>query len=189
MNSVFITGIPTSGKSYLAETIAASLGIECLKMDAVREEMVRDAKLEPWVNFFWNKNEKEYYQNTPPEIHWQNLVKQSEAFWPTKKQKIVHILTSGKPTIFESVNLLPHLLRELPIRGVVLLGQTEDEVLKRLQRQPRWGATEELQKLEADSFINVERPHYLAEAEKYGYPAFSNPKEAEAELIRLIRDL
>ncbi len=94
MNSVFITGIPTAGKSYLAKKVADALGISWMKMDAVRDEMKNDPTLESWVNFFWNTNEAEYYPATPPEVQWQNIVNQSEAFWPTKKQKIEEILAS-----------------------------------------------------------------------------------------------
>lgn len=186
MNSVFITGIPTAGKSYLADKIAKSLGITHVKMDAIRDEMVKDPTLEPWVNFFWHKNEAEYYPATPSEEQWQNIVNQSEAFWPTTKKKIEETLASGTPAIFEGVNLLPHLMRELTIKGVVILGNSEQETFERIKADPRWGNTDELQRLEAHAFFTIERPCYVAEAKKYGYPAFSDVSQAESELIRLI---
>lgn len=187
MNSVFITGIPTAGKSHLAKKVAETLGISWIKMDNVRDEMLKDPKIEPWVNFFWNIDETKYYPSTPADIQWQNIVNQSEAFWPRKKQRIEETLAQGTPTIFEGVNLLPHLMKQLPVRGVVLLGTSEKETFKRLKAEPRWGNTEELQRLEADAFFNIERPHYAEEAKKYGYPAFSEPSDAEAELIKLIQ--
>lgn len=186
MNSAFITGIPTAGKSYLADKIAKSFGMTHIKIDAVRDEMVKIPKLEPWVNFFWNKNEAEYYPNTSADEQWKNIVDQSEAFWPTVKAKIEEILASGNPTIFEGVNLLPHLMKELAIKGVVILGNSEKETFERIKADPRWGSTEELQRLEAHAFFTIERSRYAAEAEKHGYPTFSDPSEAEAELIRLI---
>jgi hypothetical protein len=179
--------IESGGKSYLANKIAKSLGITNIKMDAIRDEMVKDPVLEPWVNFFWHKNEAEYYPTTHPEEQWQNIVNQSEAFWPTMKRKIEETLASGKPAIFEGVNLLPHLMRELSIKGVVILGNSEEETFERIKADPRWGKSEELQRLKADAFFNVERPRYEAEAKKYGYPTFDGPEDAEAELIRLIQ--
>ncbi len=186
MNSVFITGISTAGKSYLAKRVASSLGVDYINLDELRSEMEKDLALEPWVNFYWHKNEAEYYQTTIPEEQWQDLVKQSEAFWPTMKRKIEGVLASGKPTIFEAVNLLPHLVKELPIKGIVLLGNSEQEIFERLAAVPRWGNTEELQHLEANALFSIERPRYKAEAEKYGYSAYSEPTAAEDGLTRLI---
>lgn len=186
MNSVFITGIPTAGKSYLADKIAKSLSMTHIEVDAIRDEMVKDPILEPWVNFFWHKNEVEYYSAISPEEQWQNIVNQSEAFWSTMKKRIEETLASGRPAIFEGVNLLPHLMQEVAIKGVVILGNSEEEAFERIKADPRWGNTEELQRLEAHAFFTVEHPCYKAEAEKFGYPTFSDPSEAEAELIRLI---
>lgn len=187
MNSVFITGIPTSGKSYLAKKVAEKLGISWVKMDDVREGMLKDPKMEYWDKFFWNINEADYYPATPADTQWQNIVYQSEAFWPTHKQKIEETLASGTPTIFEGVNLLPHLMAQLPVRGVVLLGISEEETFQRIKVDPRWGETEELQRLEADAFFNIERPLYAVEAKKYGYSTFNGAEDAEAELIKLIQ--
>lgn len=61
-NSVFITGIPTSGKTYLAKKVVSMFGMDHVKTDDMREEMVKDPLLEPWVHFFWNKDEVEYFQ-------------------------------------------------------------------------------------------------------------------------------
>lgn len=149
MKSVFITGIPTAGKSYLAKKVASALGISSLKMDDVRDEQLKDPRIEPWVNFFRNQNETEYYSTTPPDVHWQNMIDQSEAFWPMNRQVIEQILASHRPTIFEGVNLLPHLMRQLSLKGIVLLGSSEEETFNRLKKEPRWGFTEDLQRLEA----------------------------------------
>lgn len=78
-------------------------------------------------------------------------------------------------------------MQEIAIKGVVILGNSEEETFERIKADPRWGNTEELQRLEADAFFNVERPRYAAEAEKYGYLTFNGPENAEVELIKLIR--
>lgn len=185
-NSVFITGIPTSGKTYLAEKVASMFGMDHVKTDDMREEMVKDPLLEPWVYFFWNKDEVEYFQTFSYADQWKQLVEQSEVFWPTIKQKIKDKLATGQSAIFEGVNLLPHLMRELPLNGVILLGSTEEEILKRLKEDPRWGNTEDLQRLEAKSFFACDRPHYAAEAEKFGFPSFDSSIKAEETLMRMI---
>ena len=186
MHSVFITGTPTAGKSTLAKKIAESLGMQVVKGDSLRDEMLKDPILEPWVNFYWSKNEAEYYASVTPEKQWQDLVLQSEAFWPTMKKRIVQVLESGTPTIFEGVNLLPHLVNEVSIPGIVLVNSSEEEVFERLKKASRWGETEELQRIEARIFFSSERPGYLREAEQYGIPAFSDPAEAEEKLRTMI---
>jgi 2-phosphoglycerate kinase len=188
MNSVFITGQSTAGKSTLAVRLAETLGMTCVKTDAFRREMMHDPVLKPWVNFFRDRDEAQYWRTTSPEQHWQNYEDQFEAFWPTTKKNIEEILASGKPTVFEGTNLLPHLMRELPLRGIVLLNDSEEQILKHLRVNPRWGETEELQRMEAHANFTIERIQYKTEADKYGYKTFSKPETAESELIKLIQE-
>jgi len=51
MKYVFISGIPASGKSYLAEKVAKATGALCFKVDDWREEFRKD-KHADWVDFF-----------------------------------------------------------------------------------------------------------------------------------------
>lgn len=126
MKNVFISGIPTSGKSYLAQKIAQKINGCCVDVDELRISMQENPKLEPWVNFFWNKDEKEYWETVSPQEHWNNLKKQSEVFWPTILKKIKDIQKTKQLAIFEGVNILPHLAhRDLDFSGIVLLGESE----------------------------------------------------------------
>jgi len=61
---------------------------------------------------------------------------------------------------------------------ICLLGKSFEEVFERNKKDPRWGNTEELQKLEAEMFFNVERPNYKQEAEEYGWLIFESADEA-----------
>lgn len=188
MSYVFISGIPTSGKSFLANKLAKNLGAFHLDTDTLREEMGKDQKLEPWVNFYWNQDEKKYLTDTSCEEQWQNLVKQSEAFWPTILQKINEIKKTHNSAIFEGDTILPHLAkRDLDFPGIYLLGESLEQTFERNKKAPRWGKTEELQKLEAEMFFNCERENYKREAEKYGFQTFTNSEDAEAELIKLLQ--
>ncbi len=75
--------------------------------------------------------------------------------------------------------MLPHLVkRDLGFDGVVLIGSSLEETLERNKKDPRWGNTSELQELEANTFFNVERPHYKEEALKYGYLTFERADDA-----------
>lgn len=187
MGYVFIGGIPASGKSYLARKIAEKTGAFQLDIDTLRKEMSIDPQLEYWVNFFWNQNEHDYLTKTPCEDHWQNLVKQSEAFWPTILKRIKEVMESNKSAIFEGVNILPHLAkRDLNFAGVYLLGESFEQILERNKENPRWGQTEEVQKLEAELFFSCERPKYKEEAEKYSYKTFDNSELAEQEVLKLL---
>lgn len=184
MKYAFISGIPASGKSYLAARVAQKVGAQHIEMDALREEMRGSPELKKWVDFFWNKNEAEYWEQTNCNEQWLNLKNQSEAFWPILLRRITEIQTAGKLAIFEGVNLLPHLTRkDLNFSGIILLGDSFESIFERNKKAPRWGQTEALQRKEAEAFYNCERPQYKAEAEKYGYPAFSDMEKAEKELL------
>ncbi|MFA6536314.1 MAG: AAA family ATPase [Candidatus Paceibacterota bacterium] len=185
MKYIFITGTPNSGKSTLAKKTAELIGGIHVDIDSWREELWQNKETRPWVDFFSNQDEKEYWNTTAPEQDWQNLVNQSEAFWPVILEKIKKIIATGRPAAFEAVNILPHLAkRDLPFDGIVLLNTSSDELLERLRARPRWGATEELQKIEALRFVE-QAEFYKREAEKYEYKFFNNSREAEEYLSRL----
>lgn len=175
---IFITGIPTSGKSFLAKKLADIVGGEVVSTDKMREEMSKDSRYKKWVDFYLDKDEKEYYTTTSPEEQWKNLVDQSEAMWPYILNKILSY-ESDKPVIFEGVNILPHLAKKyLPFEGVVLIGKSKEDIFDRVKKDHRWGNTEELWTLETNSFFEVERPKYKEEALKYDYQVFETSDDA-----------
>jgi len=186
MKYIFIGGIPTSGKSFLAEKIAKTKNITHVDIDDWRQEMEKNPALEPWVNFYWKLNEEEYFKNTSCDERWKDLQNQSEALWPEIKRQINKIVKSGKPTIFEGVSLLPHLIkRDFKFPGVFLLGKSLEQTLERNKKYPRWGKTEKLQKIEVENLFFCERIHYKQEAEKFGFKTFENINEAEKEILKL----
>ncbi|MBI5220704.1 MAG: hypothetical protein HY978_02630 [Candidatus Liptonbacteria bacterium] len=187
MKYVFVSGIPALGKSHLAEKVAKFAGVLHLKVDDWREEF-RTTKCGDWVDFFRNKNEAEYWETTDCEKHWENMIKQSEALWPEIVGKIGQVIKSGKPAIFEGVNILPHLARrDLNFKGVVLLGESFETILKRNRQDSRWGQTEELQKKEAEIFFYCEGLKYEQEAKKYGFKTFTDSRLAEKELLEILQ--
>lgn len=184
---LFITGIPTAGKSYLAKKLAEEVGGICVSVDDMREELSKDKRYKKWVNYYLDQDEYTYYTTTTYDEQWKNLVSQSEGFWPGILTGLAKYADEERPVIFEGVNILPHLAhRDLQIPGIAIIGRSLEETLKRNMREPRWGATEELQKLEADAFFNGERPHYKDDAEKYEYPVFETPDEAWATAIQIL---
>ena len=183
---IFITGIPTSGKSCLAKKLAEMVGGEVVSTDNMREEMSEDPKYKVWVDFYVSKNEKEYYAATSPEEQWKNLVDQSEALWPFILDRI-NSYDDNKPIVFEGVNILPHLAkRDLQFNGVVLIGKSKEDVFNRVKKDHRWGNTEELWTLEANSFFEVERPRYKDEVIKNGYQYFEITEDALETCIKLL---
>lgn len=185
---IFITGIPTGGKSYLARKLAeATGGISCT-LDDFREGLAEDPVYKKWTNFYLDKDEEEYLTKTSAEQKWNDLVAQSEGLWPAVAKEIEKYRNETKPVIFESVNLLPHIAKaHLFFPGVVLIGKSFEETLNRNKQSPRWGNTEKLQELEAKNFFNDERPRYKAEAEKYGYPVFESADEAFDSALTLLK--
>ena len=187
MIHAFISGIPASGKSYLASRVTKNIGIRHMTIDDWREEFCNDPELKKWVNFFSDKNEVEYWQATNCEKHWENLKKQSKALWPAFLKQIKEIQSTGKPTLFEGVNILPHLAKkDLDFQGIFLLGKSWEEIFERNKLEPRWGMSEKLQKKEAEVFYSCEGPMYKKEAEQYGYKTFTNIEEAEQELLKML---
>lgn len=185
---LFITGIPTSGKSYLAKKLAEAVGGIALSLDDLRENLSQEEAYRSVVNFYLDQDEKTYLTETSPDDQWKHLVFQSEALWPAFLEEIERYVDEEKTVIFECVNMLPHLaFRDLYFPGVVLIGNTPEETLARTKESVRWGDTEELQKLEAKTFFLVERPRYKAEGEKYGYPIFESADEAFDATIDLLR--
>lgn len=184
---LFITGIPTSGKSHLAKQLADKVGGIPVLFDDFRENLAQNDQYKKWTNFYLDVDEKEYLTKTNPEKQWENLVAQSEGLWPAFLQEIEKYKDETKPVIFECVNILPHIAKKhLDFLGIVLIGKSYEEILERNIKSPRWGNTLELQELEAKTFFEVERPHYKAEAEKYGYKVFENYDDAFAKALELI---
>jgi len=185
---LFITGIPTSGKTYLAKKISNEIDAIVVHLDNLRADLSKDSKYKTFTNFYLDKNEEEYLTKTSPEQIWNDLVWQSENLWPAFEKEINRYKDEEKPVVFECVNLLPHIAQKyLDFDGVVLIGDSYRNTLERNKKEPRWGATEDLQKLEAESFFNVERPRYKAEAEKNGYPVFETADEAFEYCLNLLQ--
>lgn len=188
IKKLFITGIPTAGKSYLAEKLANEVGGIWISTDDLREELAKEARYKKWINFYLNQDEYEYYTTTDYDQQWKNLVRQSEEIWSGIFEKITALYKGDKPIIFEGVNILPHLAKKfLDFPGITLIGKSFEEVFERNKKDPRLGRTEKLQKLESDAFFYGERVHYKQEAEKYGYPVFETADEAYKEALKQLK--
>ena len=185
---LFITGIPTSGKSYLAKKLASAVGGIAVPLDDFRESLASNVTYKKWTNFYLDVDEEKYLKETNAVDQWKNLVNQSEGLWPAFLEKINSYKSENKPIIFECVNMLPHLAkRSLNFPGIVLIGETFEETFARNHGNPRWGNTMELQELEARAFFYNERPNYKSEAEKYGYPVFESADKAFATALSLLK--
>lgn len=184
---LFITGIPTSGKSYLAKILAEKVGGIAVILDDFREELSSDDQYKKWTNFYLDQDEKTYLSTTSSEKQWANLVAQSEGLWPAFLKEISKFKDESRPVIFESVNMLPHLVKkDLSFDGVVLIGSSFEETLERNKRDPRWGNTPELQELEANTFFNIERPYYKEEALEHGYQTFERADDAVEYCLNIL---
>lgn len=184
---LFITGIPTAGKSYLAKKLADEVGGICVSVDNLRVELEEDEKYKKWVNYYLDQDEETYYKTTTSEERLGNLLKQSSGLWSGILNEIEKYAHENKPVVFEGVNILPCLAStDLDFKGIVLLGTSFEETLKRNIAEPRWGETVELQKLEADEFFFTQRPYYKSEAEKFGYLTFETPDEAFETALEIL---
>lgn len=61
---LFITGIPTAGKSYLARKLAEKFEAKVILLDDFREDLAKDERYKSFVNFYLNQDELEYYTKT-----------------------------------------------------------------------------------------------------------------------------
>ena len=186
---LFITGIPTSGKSYLAEKLAKEVSGIAVLLDNYKKDFAKEEKYRKWTDFLFDKNEYEYLTKTTPEKLWKNLVVQSEGLWPAFSQEIEKYKDEEKPVVFECANILPHIAKKyLDFQGIVLIGKSHEKVLERNKQAPRWGNTPELQELEARWFFEVERPHYKTQAKKYNYPVFESADEAFEKALQFLME-
>jgi 2-phosphoglycerate kinase len=186
----FIGGTPAAGKSELAKKFIeeSKLPLKYVEIDSLRKDFANNPELDKWVKFFSNKDEIKYWNNITKEAHLQNLISQSEAFWPGIVKKVKEIQTNYEHAIFEAVNLLPHLTRkDFNFPGLFLIQEDLDTLLQRLSKHPRWGKTEEEQELEAKHFINWEAQFIRDEAKKYNYPVFNNSNDALKELYKVFQ--
>ncbi|MEI7480288.1 MAG: hypothetical protein WCJ59_01550 [bacterium] len=185
---LFITGIPASGKSYLAQKLAKKFDGIIVSLDDIRLTLSKNKKYKKWTDFYLDKHELEYLTKTSPEKQWQDLVNQSEGLWPAILEEIVKYQNKEELVIFESVNILPYLAKKnLPFDGVVLLGENLPTIIERNTDSPRWGKTRELQKLEARSFYDIQRPKYREEAIKHNYQTYSSADTALSHITKLLK--
>lgn len=176
----FITGIPAAGKTTLARKVAGLTGAVHVGLDDLRAGMMDNPELRPWARFYLDQDEAEYWSLMTNRKHWANIVRQSRAFWPVFLARIKEVMKEGKPAIFESVCLMPELVKkDLAIPGICLLAPSFDAVLARINSAPRWGSTKELQELEARAIWEWERPAYEQDANEHGIPVFTDPNQAK----------
>ena len=192
MKAIFITGLPTTGKSYLAGRIADVTGGIILKLDDLKITLSKDPRYEAFVNFYFNKDEKEYYTTGTPETFVKDLLWQSRGLWPAFCEAIQKTLaTAGdRLVIVESVNLLPELVRAdfgTEVHCLVLLGESKEKILERLALDPRWGNTPDLQELEAENFWNTESPFYASQAEQFRAVCVRNADEGWEYCAKILK--
>lgn len=185
---IFITGIPTAGKSHLGRMLAAATEGVHVSIDKMRDAPSQTAEFYKWTNFYLDQDEYSYYSRNDYDVEWQNLVRQSEGIWPGILAQMHAYDDEPRPVIFEGVNILPHLARrDLSMPGIAIVGRSYEDVVERLALEARWGRTQELQAMEADAFWNGERPRYIAEAEKYGYTVYETADEAFGKVMDLFK--
>jgi hypothetical protein len=177
---LFITGIPTAGKSWAGNLIATELKAVHIEIDDMRVELQKDPAYRKWANFYFNLNEKKYFESTSHKEQWDDIVRQSEGLWPAVLKEIKSYEDDPHDIVFEGSHLLPHLMhRDLPdFQGIVLLGPSFEKVLERDRQSPRWGHSEELIHMEAESYFYGQRPRYKEQGEKYGYEICDTAVEA-----------
>ncbi len=185
---LFITGIPTAGKSYLAKLLAEQTNAITVLFDKVLDGYMTDPKYEKWINFYWNQDERAYLTQTSPDEQRRNLILQAECFWPLFAKCIRSYQDEMRPVIFDSVSLLPSIVRrEFDFPGIILAGSSVEETLIRNQKNPRWSKVSELQELEARTFFDIERPLYLEEAQRFNLPVFEKADDAISYCVDLLK--
>jgi len=183
---LFITGIPTAGKSYLANKLASAVGGIHVEVDHIRKGVKNHPEYEKWVNFYYKHDKSTYYRTTTYDQQWKNLVNQSEGIWPAILGGIEKYQNEERPVIFDGVNILPHLAKkDLDFLGVVILGKSLEDVIKRNTEDTRWGDTEI--EVQSEAFFYGERPHYKEEGKKYGYKVFETADEALEYALEILK--
>jgi len=93
----------------------------------------------------------------------------------------------GSSIIFEGDLGLPHLAKhDLNFPGIFLLGESLEQTFERNKIDPRWGETEELQRIEAEWFFVHGGKKLKEEAEKNEYETFQNSDKAEEAIRKML---
>ncbi len=185
---ICITGIPTAGKSTLAQNIADETNGIVLATDVIRKELVTNPIYEPWVNFYREKDPYEYYTNTNPKEQWKTLYDQSVNIWPGILEVINHYKDEQKLVIVEGVSALPELIhRDLGWPCLVLVNNSLEETHRRNKIKPRWGIKDpETLLLNSKGFYSIEGPEYIKQAKEFGYPVFDNNEAARKYILKTL---
>lgn len=183
----FIGGTSAAGKTYTAKKFVeeSDLSIHLVNIDNLRKEFAKDPKLKYWVDILWNKNEEEYWKDITFKKDIENLIGQSEAFWPSILKIIKETKKKYKHAIFEAINIQPHLAKSLDFPGFFLINEERETLLERFKKAPRWGKTEELQKTEVEFLLKHDTKFIKKEAKKYGFKVFNNSDDAIEELKKI----
>jgi len=184
----FIGGTSAAGKTYIAKKFAkkSKLPIHVVSIDEFRKEFAKDPKLKYWVDILWNENEEEYWKTTNYEKDIKNLIGQSEAFWPSILNIIKKTKKNHEHAIFEAVNIQPHLAKkDLDFSGLFLINEDYKTLIERFKKNPRWGKTDKLQKLEIEYLLKHDVAFIKKEAKKYGYKVFNNSNDAFGKLDKI----
>ncbi len=184
----FIGGTSAAGKTYVARAFAkqSKLPIHVVSIDDHRREFAKDPKLRYWTDILWNKNEEKYWKTITYKEDIGNLIKQSEAFWSRILEVVKRTKKLHKHALFEAINIQPHLAkRDFDFTGFFLINEDSPTLLKRLKEHPRWGKTEELQKLEVAFLLKHDVPFVKQQAKKYKYKVVNDSNDAINELKKI----
>ncbi len=184
----FIGGTSAAGKTYLANKFVkvSGLPIKIVTIDDLRKEFAKDPKLKYWTDVLWNKNEEEYWKTISYKEDIDNLIKQSEAFWPSILEVVAKTKKLYEHAIFEAVNIQPHLAKkDFDFPGFFLINEDRQILFERFKKTPRWGKTEKLQRQEVDFLLKHDVLFIKQEAKKYGYKVINDFAQAMSELKKI----
>lgn len=187
---VFIGGTSAAGKTYTAKEFVKKSGlpIHIVSIDDLRKDFAKDPKLKYWVDILWNQNEEEYWKTITYEKDIQNLIDQSQAFWPSILEILENTKKKYKHAIFEAINIQPHLAKkDFDFPGFFLVNEDYQTLLERFKKDPRWGKSEDLQRIEVEFLLKHDVPFIKKEAKKYGYKVFNNSEDAIKELRKIFQ--
>jgi 2-phosphoglycerate kinase len=192
-----IGGVPTTGKSTVAELVAKRVNLPWISTDQIRDVMRAVANRKDHPNLFTSEgyNAERFLNEFSAEKIVDIEFEQGGAVWLGIKKFIEDDFTWSKGFVMEGVSLIPELIAELniagEIRAVFLVDDDADRIREVIFNRGLFDDAEnypDYVKEKEIAWVKLFSNKIKKEAQKYNYPVIEVEKK-ENNLTKVLRAL
>ncbi|MFA5030337.1 MAG: hypothetical protein WC495_01990 [Patescibacteria group bacterium] len=190
---LLIGGAPRSGKSRVAQQLAAEWGVPQISTDTLRKQFREQYEAEresyPWLYSTEGMTAEEFWSTRTPQKVMELEIEQGRELWPF----LIQVIKSGDYGIIEGVSLLPELIWQTfgeHIRAVFLIDSNADRVGQIIQREGLWGDadtySDKVKKRELE-WVMLHNKWFRQQAKKYSYLLIDRNEQSDKDGLALIK--